>query len=399
MYQMNQYLTKETNESVQEFKFRLYNEKVNGTLDITWAEVADILYAETGLDKTSDGCRLEWNRMKKQLNNDTAQEEVTVDELKDLILEYRKERYKLSDVSTQNNAAVRRMAREDTIKEIASEYADKMTSKKLLAVPSKCYTTGSDENEAILELSDWHYGIEVDTFLNKFDVDVCKQRVAKLRDETIAFCRLFKVNTLHVVNLGDLICGRIHQALRLQSRIDVITQIMDVAEILAEFISDITLAHIHVNYYDCFDNHSRLEPVKMDSLELESLVRIIPWYLASRLKKNNSFEIQDNIYDGDIISFNVMGYRVGGVHGHKDKPGQVVDRLTLLTKEKFDMVLTAHLHHFSGDEKNEVIVVSNGSLMGSDYYARDLRLSAKPSQNLILVNRKSVADYIHRVVL
>lgn len=215
----------------------------------------------------------------------------------------------------------------------------------------------------------------------------------------MAFCRLFKINKLHVVNLGDLICGRIHQTLRLQSRVDVITQIMDVAEILAEFISDLTAQGIQCNYYDCYDNHSRLEPVKMDSLELETLVRIIPWYLEQRLKNNCFVKICEAVYDNDIIAFDVLGYRVGGVHGHKDKQSRVVENLSLFTKETFDMILTAHLHHFSGDEKNEVLVVSNGSLMGTDYYAKDLRLSAKPSQNLIVVNEKSVADYIHRVVL
>ena len=117
---MNQYLAKEPNESIEEFKYRLYNEKVNGELDVTWAEVADILYGETGIDKTPDGCRSEWRRIKNQPVPAEAEEQVTADELNDLILEYRKERYKLSDVSTQNNAAVRRMAREDTLKEIAA---------------------------------------------------------------------------------------------------------------------------------------------------------------------------------------------------------------------------------------------------------------------------------------
>ena len=171
---MKQYLAKELNESIDEFKYRLYNEKVNGELDVTWADVAEILFDETGVNKSGDGCRQEWNRIKNRSTETSEEEDVTADDLNDLILEYRKERYKLSDVSTQNNAAVRRMAREDTIKEIAADYATKMSAKKILSLPiRKCQLPLSD-NQAILQLSDWHYGIEVDTFLNKFNTDICK---------------------------------------------------------------------------------------------------------------------------------------------------------------------------------------------------------------------------------
>jgi predicted phosphodiesterase len=156
---------------------------------------------------------------------------------------------------------------------------------------------------------------------------------------------------------------------------------------------------ICIEYYDCLDNHSRLEPIKSDSLDLESLTRIIPWFLKERLAIYEGININSNTYDEDIIDFTVLGYRVAGVHGHKDKSNKVVEGLTLLTKEHFDLILTAHYHHFSCDERNETLVVSNGSLMGTDNYAKNLRLCSKPSQNLIIVTNESVADYIKRIPL
>ena len=53
-------------------------------------------------------------------------------------------------------------------------------------------------------------------------------------------CRKNDVNKLHVVNLSDLISGYIHLTLRLQNRYDVITQVMDIAEILAEFLNNLS---------------------------------------------------------------------------------------------------------------------------------------------------------------
>jgi predicted phosphodiesterase len=120
-----------------------------------------------------------------------------------------------------------------------------------------------------------------------------------------------------------------------------------------------------------------------------------------RFEGNDRINVNPNLINDDIMAFSVLDgkYVVGGVHGHKDKPGKVVENLTMMTKIKFDLILTAHLHHFSADEQNETVVVSNGSLMGTDKYAMDLRLTSKPSQNIILVNDKSVVDSIHRVVL
>lgn len=397
---MNNYIQPLENESFDEYRLRVYKMKQLGSCGLKWTQIAAMFGETFGVFKDES----KWRKEAKEIlisdvETATSEEESLKDDLQELILKYKKERVKLSDERTQNNAYIRQLSREETLKEIALETAHIMSNKKMLETGLKTTYTSDGSSEAILQLSDWHYGIEVDTYWNKFNPTICKQRVSKLLNETIEFCHFFGVNKLHIVNLADLICGRIHLTLRLQSRIDVITQIMEVSEILAEFITELTNHGVDIEYYDCLDNHSRLEPNKGDSLDLESLVRITPWYLQERLKNNDKVHINANYYDEDIIDFEVLGYKVCGVHGHKDKPGKVVEGLTLMTKQNFDLILTAHLHHFNTDEKNEVVIVSNGSLMGTDHYAKDLRLSSIPSQNLILVNNKSVVDYIHRVVL
>ena len=387
-------------ETFEEYRLRVYKLKQLGECKLKWEDIA-LMFGETfGVFKDES----KWRKEAKEIlisnvENVTSEEESLKEDLKELILEYKKERVKLSDERAQNNAYIRGISREETIKEIALKAAQEMSSKKLLITNFKYPHTTNEKCEGILQLSDWHYGIDVDTYWNVFNPEVCKKRVNKLLIETLEFCQQFGVSRMHVVNLSDLICGRIHYTLRLQSRIDVITQTMEVSEILSEFITELTSNGIFVEYYDCLDNHSRLEPDKSASLNLESLARITPWYLKERLKENPNVRINANYYDEDIIDFEVMGYKVGGVHGHKDKPGRVVEGLTLMTKQNYDLILTSHLHHFNSDERNEVVVVSNGSLMGTDTYAKDLRLSSKPSQNLILVSNKSVIDYIHRVVL
>lgn len=387
-------------ETFEQYKQRIYRGKSNGLIDLTWQQISNLFAENFGIIKNESTWRKECKSLYPTVVEEVAKNKPNVadKDLAEFLLEFKKERVKLSDERTQNNAYVRKMAREETLIEIAKIVVENMSGKKML----KEYVPHSfiipSQREAIVQISDWHYGIEFTTFVNKFNPDVCVERVSQLLNECKEYFERNPVNKIYVVNLGDLISGRIHNTIRLSSRYDVITQCIHVAELVAEFLNELS-SIAPVEYYDCFDNHSRLEPNKADSLDLESLVRIIPWYLRNRFEGNANISIERNIVNGDIIAFPVMNdkWTVGGVHGHKDKPNKVVENLTLFTKVKFDMILTAHLHHFSADERNETLVISNGSLMGTDKYAEDLRLSALPSQNIILINENRVMEDLHRV--
>lgn len=307
------------------------------------------------------------------------------------------ERCKVADQKRRNKQLLDRVAREETIKEIAKEYADKMNCKKILTVYSAPDFVSSGK-EGILLLSDWHYGIICDNPWNKFNPEICKERVNKLLKDVISIISKEKLERITILNLSDLIAGRIHSQIRIESRFDVITQTMDISEILAEFLNELS-KFVVVNYYDCLDNHSRLEPDKKESMDLESLVRIIHWYLKRRLESTSSIRIHENEFGEDIITCNIKGHNVIGVHGDNDKPTTALDRLSRMTHRHYDMLCTAHLHHFSCDEQNQSIVVSNSSLMGVDSYAEKLRLTSDPSQTLIISTNKNVCECIYRIVL
>ena len=375
---------------------------------LTWQEIADIINEETDLSFSESKYRKDYRNYCKgvEVGLKSAENEVldevgeeiesnpAISKLLEAKINMQKERFKLSDERTQTNAYIRRLAREETIKEIGLQAAREMNSKKLLE--PQVVSENKGDNVAILEISDWHLGLDFENYWNKYNIDETKRRVALLRDKTIEKCLANNVKELYVVNLADLICGRIHLVLRLQSRIDVITQTMLVAELVGEMLTSFS-EYFEVHYYDCLDNHSRLEPNKKEAMDLESLARIIPWYLSERVGK--FVNIHQNNFGDDIITFEIKGYKILGVHGDKDKPNAVVKNLTCMTHEHYDLVLTAHLHHFSADEQNETLVVSNGSLMGTDSYAANLRLSSKASQNLIIVTDNSVAEAIYRIVL
>ena len=385
-------------ESLEEYILRLSDAKRTDKT-ITWQAIADNVSIQFGVIRSESWVR---RVVKESLNLIDGEDLLTsLEEAKqslvDKTLELKKERVKLQDERTQNNAYVRKLAREDTIKEIALSVAKEMSGKKFLPIYNTLNKATSNEKEAILCIGDWHYGLDFKNPWNEFSPEICKERIAKLKDKTIEYVKLNKISRLHLVNLQDLIAGRIHLGLRLESRYDVITQTLHVSEILAELITSLS-KYVEVNYYDCLDNHSRLEPNKKDAQELESLARIIPWYLKERLKLNSKVTICENEFVPDLITFEALGHRVIAAHGHLD-PIKSIDHLSMMTERHYDLLLTAHMHHFQADEKNRTIALGNGTLMGTDTYAQKLRLSSTPSQNLIIVTKENVTECVYRILV
>lgn len=398
-----------------------YSKKMNETINnaikeyyesnvATWQQTANFINSTYDVNFTDDACRQRYlrNRYKNSVVA-SIPEQLTIDpmfnsepkETTDVPdpIKFEKQKVKLSDERMQVNALVRRIAREETIKEIAQEVAQKLNENyPFHFTPIKQTGNNSSEKEAILQISDWHYGTEIHSPYNEYDPEICKQRVEKLAKEVAERCALYDIKKLHIVNLGDMIEGRIHLRLRLNSRIDVVTQTIEVAELLANFIAALS-TFLKIEYYDTLDNHSRIEPKLQDSLDLESLVRIITWFLKERLKNIPTIHFNDNTKGDDVISFECLGHPICAVHGDKDKPENVVSNMALMTQQYYDLALTAHRHHFQANEMNRTIMLSNSSLMGTDDFAQSLRFTASASQNLIIVTKKNVIDTICRINL
>lgn len=375
---MNNTIKPESNESFREFCHRVSSQRQE--LGYSWQDVADVVNQYFRLDLSAEACRKKESRYKEELKFSPT------------------DKYKLADQRTQINALQKRVSREETIKEIAKEYAESITSVYNFPSYERPDFINHDK-DGILLISDWHYGIEENSTFNIYNPEICKERVTKLRDKVLEIIEKENLSHVNILNLGDMVGGRIHLPLRLSSRIDVITQTMDVSELLAHFIYEISSKVESVDYYSTLDNHSRIDPVVKDSLDLESLYRITDWFLKERFSDFENIRFHNNVYGDDILTFKSLNYNIAAVHGHKDKPEKIIDNLTLFTKTHYDMICSAHFHHFSCDEKNETVLVSNSSLMGTDDYARSLRLNSKPSQIMVISTPDNVCECIYKILL
>ena len=408
-----------THETTAEYALRVC---INKELwKLTWKEVANLINKNCNLSYSESWYRRNFkdrffNVAKFNVNNNSEEDIVdepihnineTPEQFDDLAARQEKlnqtlyniniRRAEVADLVAQNNAYIRRMSREQTIKEIAHDYALIMSDAKPM-IPHLPINNTNTEKEGILLISDWHYGLICDNAWNEFNPQICRQRIAKLLDDTIDLIEQNELTHLTVLDLSDLIAGRIHTQIRIESRFDVITQTMDVAEILAEFLDELSW-HCGISFYSCLDNHSRIEPNKKESLDLESLTRIIPWYLTERLTDNSCVDICHNEYGEDIITCEVLGHPIIAVHGHNDSPVNAIEKLSMLTRNHYDMLCMAHRHHIFLEEQFESFVVSNGCLVGVDNHSKNMRLTSKPSQTFIVVTKEDVCSSIHRILL
>lgn len=375
-----------------ECKKLVYQYRIQG---YTWTQVTALVNKQTGNNVTERSYRRLMDEYTVSDNPQDLSEEETSEGVSDELLALNKERILLSDYNNQIKSLYKRIARENTIRDLGIDAAKELAKKH----PIKFNKTNkiSGTNTAILLLSDWHYGMEFDIYNNTYSTEECKIRLNRLLNEVIDDIAKFKVKTLYVVNLGDLISGRIHLPLRINSRIDVLTQVLDVCEILSQFLASLT-KYVDIKYCSTDDNHSRIEPLKENNLELENLTRVIDYFLRERLK-DSKIEFISNVVDNSICTFSIKTFNYLGVHGHKDKPNNFIEKLSTLTKTHYDVMFSAHLHHFYSNESSETIHVGNGSLMGTDDYAFGLRFTSKASQTLIIVSDNNPCEYIHRIIL
>ena len=372
---------------------------------LRWSEIAHIANKELNLDYSESWYRKNYKAgmfIEDPVFETTcaSTEDIETDSEDDVDLKLRQilmKRAEVADLVSSNNAMIRRMSREQTIKDIAHDYALIMKEAKP-CLTLKLIANEYSGKEGVLLISDWHYGLVCDNAWNTFDPDVCKDRVSVLLSGVIEWVKKHRLAKVTVLDLADLIAGRIHSQIRIESRFDVITQTMDVAEIVAEFLDKLSI-HCPVDFYSCLDNHSRVEPNKKESMDLESLARIIPWYLKERLEDNRRIKICENEFGEDIITCQVLGNKIIAVHGHEDSPVNGLDRLSMFTREHYDMLCMAHRHHMFLEEQSEAFVISNGCLAGVDTHSKKLRLSSKPSQTLIVCTKDNVTDSIHRLLL
>lgn len=356
----------------------------------SWDYLTEILQ----VNKRGDALRKYIDYHRKRLENkdwkhtdfEVTENTCNSDELHQMKLE----KIKLQDEVAQYRKLLRSEARAEEFKDKLLEAIEKTPKLDIYTYKKKV----EGNAEAVLMLSDFHIGAKCDNFYNVFNKDVARKRLIKLVNDVKNYCLTNRVKKLNILNLGDIIAGYIHINGRIEQEMNVTEQIMFAAELLSEVLAALNDAAPIVTYRSCLDNHGRMTPNLKEAIETENFSLIIDWYIKLRLKLSNStIQFIDDNLDKGIGKFELLnGKKIMFAHGHLDSTNTAMQHFMGATEEFIHYVLLAHEHSEKVKVYQNVKVITNGSLIGTETYALSKRLFNKPTQTLLIFDDNNVMN-------
>lgn len=380
--------------------WRIGSAKNSGELDVTWAEVADIMnrefrpdepFQESAYRKQFQTANLFFESVfSKQIGGESYIEQMR---------EERQELYKVKtqvrDERNELNRKLRDQARAGTLLDMVKDVM-RSECKPFDYLPSPVVVGSTD---MIVQLTDLHTGLVVDNFLNKFNEEILNARIKKYLDEILSIQNLHKCKRCYLVLGGDQISGIIHTTLRIESSMNVIEQVKTVSVLIGNFVRRLKILFSEVHVYSVSGNHSRLSPKKDDQLDGEELDALVPFYVDLMFAGDESVTVHENEMGNGIASLSPKGHLWYAVHGDKDTVDSVVGKLTLLTGVKPKGILIGHRHENGVVTKHGVKVCQGGCVGGTDTYALDHRFSGTPEQLVIITSDRKPIECVFDVQL
>lgn len=389
-------LTKKFGETERQYLWRIGTAIENGSAGLTWEEATPYINKEWREDeseyRTSSAYR-------KQVQYAIPfYEEIfskyADGDYEDLFLEQKDELYKLKrqlyDQRREYNKILTADARWDHLEQELIKCAESLNDSSPLIIKDEFAGIVSDR-EAVICFSDFHYGMVTDNIWNRYNTDICRERLSEVVSKMTSILAENKPRKIHILLLGDAAHGGIHTSARVASEENVCDQIMQVSELIAQAIDKISIYAPETMVYSTYGNHLRTIQNKKDSIHEDNMEKLIPWWLRQRFKDRSDIVV---VYSNcnEFIPVNVCGYNIVGVHGDLDgvkNAGVVINTLfSKLYGETIDYAILADKHHIESFESFGIESMIVGSLCGTDEYANNRRLYSNPNQALMIFTER-----------
>lgn len=400
---MNPKYGRKENEDLYEYGLRLIETKVEQKPDdLDWEDIVEAAHLDCHRDSLRkaasvtpySGYAVAQYFKRKYAAEDRPDKEQYLGELDIKIAEARKEARRFFDQRREFNKLVDRIGRTENLEDRLVEAAYRLND-SVGSVGFRHDTNSDIDTEAVLVLTDWHYGMTTDNAWNRYNTEICKERIRNIVESASQKIALHRCAKLHVVVLGDLIHGCAHVSARVASEELVCDQIMQSSEILAQTIEYLSNFVDHTYVYMTYGNHARSVQSKNDSIHADNMERIIPWWLEQRLAEDDGISIVNN-FENEFLWFDVLGHGFCASHGDLDKVKNSTTLLTTLFRKRYghdiEYILLGDKHHRESFEQFGVTSMICGALCGSDDYANDHRLYSNPEQTMLIVARDVGVD-------
>lgn len=306
--------------------------------------------------------------------------------IQEQLYEMQKTKKQISDQRREYNKLIAREARSEHLMEELVRAANNLNNEQPLCFIERNYEKGK---EVVVCFSDFHYGMVAENIWNKYNTDICKQRIKNVVDKMTDILKEHTPDKLHVLLLGDFAHGGIHVSARVAAEENICDQLMNVSDLLAQSINQLSSFANKTYIYSAFGNHMRTIQNKDDNIYADNMEKIIPWWMKQRFKGRKDIGFFESIYE--FIYLNVLGYGICGIHGDLDEVKDNMKLYTLFNKVLnvgLDYIISAHRHHNESFETMGVESIAVGSLCSTDEYANKKRLYSKPSQTVMVFTKE-----------
>jgi len=255
-----------------------------------------------------------------------------------------------------------------------------------------------------LILSDAHIGhthtLEETGGLSEYNLDVFKQRVNNLKYATTDIVELhshlYKLPTLHIFCLGDMVAGMADVGAWSPSYITmpIFEQFIQGVDSLSEMIYYWLGLFENIKFYGVYGNHGR---VNKKGVEKEYVNWDFLCYQFLMKSFSNNSRIEFVIPKTWWIFETICDHKFLMVHGD-DLRGQSWPARSLLDYEQKmmgiikdipDYTIAGHYHSAAELTTNHGRVLINGSFIGGDIYSlKMLQKSSKPEQKIFGIHKK-----------
>ena len=179
---MENILQRLPNENESQYIWRIGQAKDSGLIDSTWEELCPILNAQCGISEEdfrgSSAWRKRYRVMQQAWDDVFSQKkfsESRVTEIDNQINELFKIKKQVQDQRRELRNILTPDARFDNLTEKLIESANNLCQIKPLEFED--YVLNTSDSEAVIAWADWHYGMVTDNIWNKYNTDICRQRV------------------------------------------------------------------------------------------------------------------------------------------------------------------------------------------------------------------------------
>lgn len=345
-------LKRQKGETFDEYHVRLFEDMELHELNTH--EIAELLNNEYGSNYNESKWRKDYAQYRKwkpfimDKHVDVDDNEV-IEKLTIKKLELQKERNKLSAEKNELNKWIREQARSENLHDKVIDAIERLQP---ITIPFSTIKNENKTKHALIDIADSHFGAQGKIIglhgetLAEYSVEIFKQRMSKLLEETVSIIEKENLTHVTVLNLSDSIDGLIHMNQLQYQQLGVADQVMQFAEYMSTWLNELS-KYAHIEYRSVLGNHSENRYINSQRGELpqENMERLITWYIDTRLKDNKRVNVHEA---KNLIYFDVLGTKILATHGQDERSleNSIKDYM-MIYDVKVNQLRTGHLHHLN----------------------------------------------------